>query len=464
MKILFLSMHYRPEPCDTRTSQLAKAMAARGHQTTALTSFPNYPYGQIYDGYKQRLWQKSTVDGVNLIRVPMYPDHSRSAKRRALSYLSFGVSAAFLGAFLTRRPDLVWIHHPPLTTGIAGYLLARLKRVPYVYEVHDLWPETLTGTGMIREGRITRAIRRICNFLYKRAAAIVVTSNGIKEHLVRQGVDGDKLHVMHQWADETAFKPVPRDAAFGRRYGLEGKFNIFFTGNMGIAQHLDTVLDAAAKLRDLPQVQFVMVGAGVELERLHERTKAEGLDNVSFVGQFPPDVMPSFFAWADGLLTHLKDDPLFAITIPSKTQVYLSAGKPILCGVAGDAADVVRKGEAGLVFPPESADAMAAAVRQLHSLTVDEREAMGARAARAYRDHFSENVLQERYEQLFASLVRKPERTLVPEGNRPGDVLALSHADEQSGIGGAALTNGDAAKASGYAAVPAESVVLDHSL
>ena len=182
MRILFLSMHYRPEPCDTRTSVLAQEMAKRGHQCTALTSFPNYPFGKVYTGYKQRLWNRTQIEGVDVVRVPMVPDHSRSAKRRALSYLSFGFSSALLGAFLTKKPDLIWIHHPPPTTGLAGCIIAKLKRVPYVYEIHDLWPETLMSTGMVKESWVTRAIASVCRFLERGASAIVVTSPGMKSH------------------------------------------------------------------------------------------------------------------------------------------------------------------------------------------------------------------------------------------------------------------------------------------
>lgn len=405
MKILFLSMHYRPEPCDTRTSQLARSFAARGHRVTALTSFPNYPFGKIYPGYRQKLWSREIQDGVELVRVPMIPDHSKSKKKRAISYLSFAASAAFLGALVTRRPELLWIHHPPLGTGLAGGFLAALKRVPYVYEIHDLWPETLISTGMIREGRLTRAIRRVCNFLYRRAAALVVTSTGMKRSLCAQGIPDEKIVVMPQWADEQTFAPVPRDDAFGAEHGLAGKFNILFTGNLGVAQRLETALDAAARLGDLSDLQIVFVGAGVELESLKSLAKSRGLTNVRFLGQFPRETMPRFLAWADGLLAHLKRDPLFEITIPSKVQVYLSAGKPILCGVRGDAAELVGGHDAGLCFSPEDPEAMAAAMRALYRMSAEQRAEMGSNARAGYEATCSQATLVPRYEALFASIL-----------------------------------------------------------
>lgn len=401
MKILFLSQHYKPEPCDTRTSQLAQHLAARGHYTTVVTSFPNYPFGKVYEGWKQRLVKKQKVDGVNVVRVPMYPSHTKSAKKRALSYSSFGLSAAILGDIFTKRPNLIWIHHPPLTTGLAGYFLSKIKGVPYVLEIHDLWPETLTSTGVIKEGRITRAIRKVCGFLYKRAAAIVVTSQGMKSHLERQNVPPEKVYVFPQWADETIYAPKPRDLEFGLKHGLTGRFNVMFAGNLGMAQGLDTVLGAARRLMRYPELQIVFVGDGVERERLEKRAEEEGITNVRFLRHHPAETMPDFFAWADAMLIHLKDDPLFAITVPSKTQVYMASGRPVLCGVAGDGADVVAKAKCGLTFEPEDVDAMAHAFETMMASEPEVLERYALNARSAYLREFGQDALVDRYEALF---------------------------------------------------------------
>jgi colanic acid biosynthesis glycosyl transferase WcaI len=401
LNVLFLSMHYRPEPCDTRTSHLARAFAANGHKASALTSFPNYPFGKVYPGYRQKLFQRTQEDGVTLIRVPMFADHSKSKKRRALSYLSFLFSTVAIGSWLFRRPDLIWIHHPPLTTGFAGYLLSRIKRVPFILEVHDLWPESLLSTGMIQEGRITRAIRRVRDFVRRKAALIVVTSHGMKRLVASQGVTEEKIHVFPQWADERTFQTVPRNEALGQELGLANKFNVFFTGNIGVAQGLDTALDAAKRLRDRPEIQIVLVGAGVELDRLRERAMREGIENVRFLGQFPPERMPGLFAWSDALLLHLLHDPLFAIMVPSKLQTYLAMGKPVLCGVAGDAAQIVEEAKAGFTFPQEDPFGMADAILACAGLHELEREKLGENAANAYRRRFSQAALVPAYEKLF---------------------------------------------------------------
>jgi colanic acid biosynthesis glycosyl transferase WcaI len=425
MKILFISMHYKPEPCDTRTSQLAAGMVEAGHKATVVTSFPNYPFGKIYDGYKQKLCKKEQIDGVNVVRVPMFPDHSMSKKRRALSYLSFGFAGAFLGSLFTRRPDIIWIHHPPLTTGIAGYILAKIKRVPFVYEIHDLWPQTLVSTGMVKHGKLTERIQRICNFLHHRAAAIVVTSPGMKAQLIADGMKPDKIYVFPQWAQNETISDA-KDLEVELRYGLTNKFNIFFTGNMGVAQGLDTVLDAAKQLTDIQNLNISMVGAGVELDRLKQRTADEGIQNVQFTGQITHNEVQALVPWADGLLVHLKRDPLFAITIPSKTQMYMASGRPILCGVDGDASSLVEDSNGGICFPSEDPKAMANAIRQLFVMSNEEREVMGTQARQGYERHCSKHTLLNHYEMLFADILNislMPTHAVVEE-SESSDLLA----------------------------------------
>lgn len=405
MKILFLSQHYRPEPCDTRTSKLAAGLAERGYESTALTSFPNYPFGKVYEGYRQRLCQREVVDGVEVIRVPMYADHSRSSKKRALSYLSFGVSAALLGTLFTKRPNLIWIHHPPLTTGFAGYFIAKIKRVPFVFEIHDLWPESLTSTGMIREGRVTRMIRKACNFLYKRAAAIVVASPGMKTHLERQNVAPEKITVIPQWGDDEVFRPVDQDLELALRHGLARKRSVVFAGNLGLAQGLDTILDAAKQLVRLEDFQFVLIGDGVEAERLKKRCADEGIENVRFVGQQPATEVSKFLAWADAALIHLKDDPIFSITIPTKTQAYMACGVPILCGVSGDGADAVEAANCGYLVVPEDAQDLAEKIRAMLALPSERREEMSRNALAYFRANYQRSGILDRYHELFTGLV-----------------------------------------------------------
>jgi len=409
VRILILSQWYRPEP-DLKAHLLGADLVARSHTVTAITGFPNYPGGKWYSGYRLRWRQWEILDGVRILRVPLYPDHSRFAVRRSLNYLSFAVSALLLGPVLSGPADVMWVYHPPLTVGIPAWWIGLLRRVPFVYEVQDMWPETLAATGMMPLAWAMPWISRLAQFIYRHAAAVAVISPGFKRNLISKGVPAEKIHVIPNWADEEIYRPVPRDETLAAEHGLAGRFNVMYGGNLGAAQAMDNVLEAAALLRDLPGVQFVLIGDGVDEVRLREAAQARRLENVRFIGRQPAERMPYFFALADALLVHLKRDPLFEITIPSKTIAYLACGRPILSCVAGDAAEVVQSAGAGLVCPPEDPAAMAQAVRDLYAMPAEQRQAMGHSGRRAFLANYTRAVLVDRYEALLREVARSNRR------------------------------------------------------
>ncbi len=351
MRILLLTQWYPPEPAKL-LADLAQSFQAAGHEVTVLTAFPNYPIGKLYPGYRMRTWQRETIDGVSVIRVPLYPDHGRSKVRRAMNYLTFAVSASFLGRCLAPRVDVIHAYCPPVTIGWPAWLLSRSFGVPFTMEIQDLWPETLEATGMLRGRRILTWIGRFANWVYRRAAAIRVISPGVRANLIGKGVPAHKVHVISNWVDTEVYRPTEPSARLAGEAGLAGRFNVMYAGNIGLAQGMDTVLDAAAAVADLAEVQFVLVGDGADLERIKRCVRDRGLANVIFLGQRATDEMPAFYALADVLLVPLRDDPLFRITIPHKVFAYMASGKPILAAVNGNAADTVRSSGAGLTCAP----------------------------------------------------------------------------------------------------------------
>lgn len=420
MRILILSQWYPPEPASIPHA-MACNLVERGHQVLSLTGFPNYPSGKIYPGYRQRLWKREEIDGVQVLRLPLYPDHSRSGVCRALNFLSFAASASLLGPALSGPADVMWAYHPPLTIGLPAWWIDLLRRIPFVYDVKDMWPETLVATGMTRSRMVFALLGRLAEFIYSRAAAIVVPSPGFKRNLIAKGVPADKIHVIPNWADEDLYRPVPLDQALADKYGFAGRFNVVFAGNMGFAQALDTVVEAAQQLSDLPEVQFVFIGDGVDEARLRQMVVQHQVGNVRFLGRQPAKRMPHFFALADVLLVHLKRDPLFEITIPSKTLAYMACGRPILMAVAGDAADVVRDAGAGLICAPQDSKALADAVRTLYAIPAAERERMGQAGREAFLNHYTRRVLMDRYEVLFGDIVRARRSRHTDSTNNKGD-------------------------------------------
>ncbi len=409
MHILILTQWFPPEPV-LLIQELAETLHAFGHQVTVLTGFPNYPSGKLYPGYRIRLRQREMIGSIPVIRVPLYPDHSQSGLRRALNYLSFGLSTALLGPFVASKPDVLFVYHPPCTIGLPAYVLSRLWRIPYVYQIQDMWPETLSATGMVNNQRILSLVGCFMKWLYTQAAAICVISPGFRASLLAKEVPSEKIAVISNWADTSTYHPQPPQPDLARKLGLADRFNIMFAGNVGEAQGLETVAAAASLLSDTPDVQFVIVGDGVALPKLQASVRNRRLNNVLFLGRYTVDMMPSLYSLADVLLIHLNEDPLFRITIPSKTFAYMASGKPILAAVTGDCADTVAEAGAGLVCPPQNADALAQLVRRFHAMSHAERQAMGDNGLAAVRSRYSRERLVKEIEQVLSWVVEGRDR------------------------------------------------------
>jgi len=386
-RLIVLSQWFDPEPT-VRGVAFARRLDALGFDVEVVTGFPNYPGGKVYEGYRIRPLRRDLVDGIRVTRLALYPSHDRSRVGRVLNYVSFFLSATFYLLFLARRADVIYAYHPPLTAALAGVAARVLRRMPLVLDVQDMWPDTLRATGMLNNERALRFIGAVCRWTWRRADRISVLSDGFRRLLVERGVPAERIAVIHNWADEAdgSEGATAQPAAIA----MPGRFRILFAGNMGPAQGLDTVLAAAALLIDAhPQIEFCFLGGGLEAKRLERAATARGLSNVRFFPRVSKVEVGSWLAAADVLLVHLKDDPLFAITVPSKTQAYLAAGKPILMAVAGDAAELVQRAGAGLAVPPENATAMAAVATELATMEPARLAALGASGRRYYEDHLS---------------------------------------------------------------------------
>jgi len=415
MRILILSQWFWPEPMKL-LSDMAETLIELGHEVQVLTGYPNWPSGRLYPGYQIRLCQREQAGKVPVTRIPLYPDHSRSSLRRILNYTSFVAAAASLGPFVAQRPDLIHAIQPP-TTCSAAWVLGRIWRVPFTLEVQDLWPETLTATGMIGNRQVVQLVGHYCAWAYRKAAAIRVISPGFKRNLVAKGVPEQKVFHIPNWVDCDYYRPQSASRELAVKYGLQERFNVVYAGTVGLAQGLDTVVRAAGLLRDLEKVQLVVIGDGLDLPRLMQLANEQKLTNVKFLGRLPMELMPQLYAVADGLLVHLKDDPLFRITIPHKTLTYLAAGKPIVAALEGDAADVVEMAQAGLVCRSGDPAALAATVRKLWSQPPGVRRALGHNGREYATSHFGRNA-------LIAAMVEMFEFARSPAGRGSLDLVS----------------------------------------
>lgn len=415
MRILIISQWFDPEPT-FKGLLFARELKMLGHEVEVLTGFPNYPGGRLYDGYRIRTFQREVVDGIPVLRVPLFPSHDSSAKRRLLNYLSFAVTATVGGLFV-RRPDVAYVYHPPATVGLPAMAMKWFRGVPYVYDVQDLWPDTLSATGMINSRKALAVVGWWMQRVYRASAHVVVLSRGFSTALLNRGVPAERLYVIHNWADEAQIDLRPCSPERATELGFTDKFTIVFAGTMGKAQDLGTVLTAAALLLDEPTVRFVMIGGGVEVDELQRQATSRGLTNVVFLPRRPINEIGELLSLADALLVHLKDDPLFEITIPSKTQAYLMAGRPLLMGVRGDAADLVRQAAAGVTFEPGRPEQLEGAVRHLMAMSNADRTSLGVNGAAFYRDNLAMAAGAKRFEAVLDSArLTRPGYSIVKRG------------------------------------------------
>jgi colanic acid biosynthesis glycosyl transferase WcaI len=373
MKILYVSQHYPPEmgALAGRAAELSKHWAALGHHAAVLTGFPNHPSGVIAPDYRdkfRRLFYRARVEGVDVVRTWLLPYPNRKPVERMLNYGSFCASASLRGAFLD-RPDVVIGTSPPLPIAIAGYNIARIKRVPFIFEVRDLWPESLEGVGLSGEkSRMYRMVAQMVRFLYKHSDHIVVVTPKFKDYLHEKWrVPPEKMSIVVNGVETDRFAPAEPSREFLQQFGVAGKFVVSYVGTMGMAHGLETLLDVAVLLRDMSEIVLMMVGDGGNREHLQEIARERGLTNVVFTGQQPRASVPAIINSSDICLVILKDEDVFKTVIPTKMLEFMSCSRPVVLSVGGQAEQVLNEAHAGISVRASDAAAIAGAIRQMYA-------------------------------------------------------------------------------------------------
>jgi colanic acid biosynthesis glycosyl transferase WcaI len=405
MRVLILSQYYKPEPV-FKPAELAEQLSRKGHSVSVVTGLPNYPSGVLYPGFRLGLVQRETVDGVKVARTFELPYHGKSSIGRILNYLTFMITAP-LGSFFVPRCDVMYVWHPPLTVGVAAWIIARLHGIPFIYDVQDIWPESVVLSGMVRNKFVIRMLSKLERFIYQRADHIFVITRGARENLLEKGVNPEKVSVMPHWIGETTSAPISSETRQRVRqtYGWTNKFVIVFAGNIGIVQGLDAVVRAAALLPQGSGFLISLIGDGTDRQRLRELAKSLGVDDrIQFVDRHPVEEMPALMEASDALLVHVKSAPLVRWVIPAKIWAYLSAAKPILVAMEGAAADLVKDSGAGIVIPPSDPAALAQAICRLRDLPLEDREAMGRRGREYLVTRYSMPTVLAQYEQKLQTI------------------------------------------------------------
>ncbi len=367
MKILFLTDNFPPErnvPA-IRTWEHVSRWVNEGHQVTVITTAPNFPDGKPLSGYANRWYATEMCEGVRVVRVKSYIAANEGFLRRIIDHLSFMVTGG-LAALFQSRPDALISTSPQFFCAVAGWLVSRLRRLPWVFELRDLWPASIVAVGAMKDGAAIRMLTRLEMRMYRAADHVVAVTQGLRQDLIDRGIDGSKISVIRNGCDTQRFSPRPKDAALLESLGLKNKFVVGYFGTIGMGAGVDTAVEAGELLRDRSDIVILLAGSGAEFEAVRQSIEQKGLDNVKVLPAFEQSEMPAVWSLLDAALVMMKDRPLFRATLSTKTFEAMAMAKPVIMSLpAGEATALVDEYRFGLNVRPECAPDMAEAIQRL---------------------------------------------------------------------------------------------------
>ncbi|MGO1183383.1 MAG: glycosyltransferase family 4 protein [Micrococcaceae bacterium] len=406
MRVLIVSQYFYPEDAGIPLG-LAQSLIDRGHQVRVLTGFPNYPQGSLYEGYQLNWRQRKDVQGIDVLRVPLYPDHSQNPARRIANYLSFGLSSATARRF-AQGADVVYVYATQMTAGFGPWLWRLLGGTPYVLHVQDLWPDSITGSTIGESSRVVQRLTALMDpwlkSVYRHASAIIGIAPSMVKALIERGSDPERTTYTFNWGDEDIAATRRSAPSTGQERSADpSTTEVVYAGNIGDLQDLPTAVLAAERLQDTG-FRLHLVGDGVAAEALHALVRDRGITNVTFHQGVPREQMAEVYASADYSLVTLKDLPIFHGTIPSKFQSSVASGVPVISTVQGDLRALVEEHRVGFTADAEDVESLSEAFRRAHQLSADERESMATRAATTYREQFSREAAVTTIENILLQI------------------------------------------------------------
>lgn len=399
MRITFLCQYFPPEmgAPSARTFEHARRWAELGHKVTVVTGFPNHPTGVIRPEYRGQFVKRESVEGIDLLRTWVYCAANKGFFRRVLNFLSFFCSSLVLGALLTRKPDVVIGTSPQFFCAVSAYLLSRVKRVPFVFEVRDIWPQSAVEMGALKNRWLIALLEAIEMYLYRHAMLIVPVAESTRDYLIGKGIAPEKIKIITNGVDASylaSASVTPEDVR--RQFSLEDKFVVSYIGTHGMAHALQVVLNVAKRFSNDSDVHFLFVGEGAEKDNLKRLADQLSLSNLTFLNEQPRERLLGFYRASDVSLVPLRRLAIFQKVLPSKLFELMGVGCPIICSVEGEAARLVAAAEAGVCIEPENEDALFAAINRLHA-EPELRNQMSANGQQFVKTHYLRSVLAENY-------------------------------------------------------------------
>ena len=405
LKILIVSQYFWPE--NFRINDLAEELKIKNHEITILTGQPNYPSGQFFSNYNIKSIGKFIHKGINIYRAPIIPRYSGTKFRLAINYLSFAISASLFGPYYLRNKkfDIIFVYEPsPITVGIPAVIIKKIKKIPLVFWVQDLWPESIVAVSASKSKLLFNILDLLVKWIYKNCDKILVQSKGFVDQIISKGVSKANINYLPNWAEDFYVpKKLNRKSQIATHFSKK-YFNVVFAGNMGAAQSLMTIVNAAFLLRN-ERIRWIMIGDGRQKEWLTNEVKKRGLSQIiKFIGKKPAKKMPEYFSFADALLMTLSSSPIFSLTIPGKLQSYLACGKPIIAAIDGEGAKVIRQSGAGISVPSENYKKLAKETLRLSNISKKEIMKKGKRALIYYKLNFARDKLISQIEKIIMNI------------------------------------------------------------
>ena len=388
---MIVSQYFWPE--GFRINEIARSLVSKGNSVDVLTGKPNYPEGRVKTGYKIWDFKKEDYHGVFVHRVPLIPRGRNNYIRLAINYLSYIIFATLFGPWILRgrKYDIIFIYGlSPLMLALPGIFLSWINKIPVVLWVQDLWPQSVTATGYVNNKYIIGVIERVVRFIYRKSDLILVQSQGFIKP-VSEMSSGAPIKYYPNSVDESFVNPVNHQLE--KLPGLESSFSVMFAGNIGAAQAVEVIIEAANILKRYKEIQFVIVGDGSRREWMLQQVKTLGLDNLHLPGRYPIEMMPPLMQKASVLLVTLADQEIFSATIPNKVQAYLAAGRPIIACLNGEGARIIKEADAGFAVQAEDATGLAESILKMYKMSVFDREKMGINARNYFMQHFENEKL-----------------------------------------------------------------------
>lgn len=405
MKILVLCQWFPPEyaPIGVMLKELGEDLVKKGHKITILTGFPNHPSGEIFGGYKNRLFFKEELNGIKIIRTYIYASSRKTIFRRMLNYLSFTISS-LLGGFLSGDQEVVFSVTPPLPLCLSSYIISKFKRASLVINVQDIYPEVAITTGVLKNKFAIRIFEKLERFIYKKAKYITVISNGFRKNLISKGVSENKVVVMPNWIDDDFIKPLDKYNEFRKGHNLNNKFIILYSGTIGLISGASILLECADALKGYPDILFLFVGEGVVKGSIQSSARERNLDNMKFLPFQPREDVSLVLASADiSIITLLKGKA--KTSVPSKILAIMASGRPILASVDcdSDVAETIKEGKCGICVEPEDHKAIEDRILYLYHHSEKLKE-MGKNARIYLEKHFTRKIMIKKYEEFFLNV------------------------------------------------------------